>query len=101
VGEFYDRLGVPIDLYEWGRLQEDLEYKVIAREKVGDVEVSTVWLGLNHNFWPGRPPLIFETMFFPACEVCERYSTEDDARVGHAAAVMLLRAELGVVPDGK
>lgn len=49
--------------------------------------VSTVWLGLNHQFGSG-PPLIFETMVFPSESDsgdldCDRYSTEAEALVGH------------------
>lgn len=51
--------------------------------------VSTVWLGLDHQYGDG-PPLIFETMVFPGKDDigeldCERYSTEADALAGHAA----------------
>lgn len=53
--------------------------------------VSTVWLGLNHQYGDG-PPLIFETMVFPNQKDmgeldCDRYSTEAEALAGHAAMV--------------
>lgn len=49
--------------------------------------VSTVWLGLNHNYGVGSP-LIFETMVFPKKGEyhdldCERYSTEEEAKASH------------------
>jgi len=40
------------------------EYARIGLDVVGDSWVSTIWVGLNHEFRPGRPPLIFETMIF-------------------------------------
>jgi hypothetical protein len=51
----------------------------------GDVRVSTVFLGLDHNFG-GGPPHLFETMAFIGHEVvgCERYSTWAEAEEGHA-----------------
>lgn len=56
----------------------------------GGARVSTVWLGLDHQFGDG-PPLIFETMVFPAESSmdldCERYSTEEEAKAGHSAMV--------------
>lgn len=50
--------------------------------------VSTVFLGLDHNYGPG-PPLLYETMVFPSCadEDCERWSTWKDAITGHEAMV--------------
>lgn len=101
---YYDRQGQPIDLYTWGRLLEDHEYKVIEHTMVGQWLVSTVWLGLDHNHW-GKPPLIFETMVFDGAvpgrdmyrewEV-RRYATEEDARRGHSDMVSLVEALDGV-----
>ena len=54
----YDRAGAPISMERWGELFEDFEYKVVAKKSLalGDdrVEVSTVWLGLDHSFYDGR-----------------------------------------------
>lgn len=47
--------------------------------------VSTVWLGLNHNYGGGKP-LIFETMVFYRSMSdldMDRYSTEAEAIQGH------------------
>jgi hypothetical protein len=59
---YYDRSGRPISLHEWARLLETPGYKIIRQTLVGKLVVSTVWLGLDHNAFGGRP-LIFETMF--------------------------------------
>ena len=53
--------------------------------------VSTVWLGLDHGFHGGKP-IIFETMVFDKEGTGEdldqdRYTTEQQAREGHAAMV--------------
>jgi hypothetical protein len=58
------------------------------------VEVSTVFLSLNHSFANG-PPLVFETMVFggPLDGQQDRYSTRADALAGHARMVELVRAE--------
>jgi len=61
------------------------------------VLVSTVFLGLDHN-WGDGPPLIFETMVFGDTthdQYQRRYSTESQALDGHAETVALLRLELG------
>ena len=76
------------------------DYARIGLDVVGDSRVSTVWLGLNHEFRPGRPPLIFETMIFGGeyGDYCERYATEAGAVAGHAAVVAALVA--GQAPPG-
>lgn len=61
----------------------------LALDKVGNIEVSTVFLGNNYNFLSGKP-LIFETMVFQGDsfkEYCDRYSTWDEAIEGHKKAI--------------
>ena len=59
--------------------------------------VSTVFLGLNHQYGQG-PPLIFETMIFGdrnlVEQYCDRYSTLEEAKAGHAVAVEIARQRL-------
>lgn len=73
------------------------------RQRVGftrlpGAEVSTVFLGLDHQFGEG-PPVLFETMIFggPLDQEQWRYHTWEEAVAGHRAAVrmawrVLLRA---------
>ncbi len=63
----------------------------MAKDSVGDVNVSTVHLGLDHA-WGCGPPLIFETMVFGGehDQECWRYSNLADAREGHARALALV-----------
>jgi hypothetical protein len=81
---YFDRRGQPIDLVAWCAAMEDPQQKRVALTQIGNVEVSTVWLGLDHAFYEGAP-LIFETMVFGGVldEECERYSTEAEAIAGH------------------
>jgi hypothetical protein len=61
----------------------------IARTVIGTAVVSTVFLGLDHNFGIG-PPILFETMIFDKRrprDYMERYSTIEEAQRGHARAV--------------
>lgn len=69
---------------------------VVRQEDVGEYEVSTVFLGLDHSFGLG-PRLLFETMVFPkhgqsGHEWMDRYPTWDAAAKGHADVVARLRA---------
>lgn len=55
--------------------------------------VSTVFLGVNHNYDDG-PPTLFETMLFTDDDRDQsmwRYSTWDEAVAGHASVVAALR----------
>lgn len=82
-------------LDEWSAQVDDHAARRVGRDQVGGVGVSTVFLGVDHN-WdvPGGPPLLFETMTFgePFDEYCWRYSTWDEAQAGHDAVVAALRA---------
>lgn len=37
--------------------------RIVSKDKVGKSEVSTVFLGFDHN-WRGGPPVLWETMVF-------------------------------------
>jgi hypothetical protein len=94
---YYDREGKPISQKEWTRLMGVEDYKIVAQHQVGDSWVSTVWLGINHNFGSTGPAIIFETMVFGgrlADEMC-RYATEAQAVEGHAVMVGRVRAIQG------
>jgi hypothetical protein len=94
-GMHYDRNGLPVTFGEWARRFEDQEYKRIAWTDFGPVQVSTVWLGINHNFAGEGEPIIFETMIFGGPEALDqsqwRYSTEEEARAGHEHACHIVR----------
>ena len=73
------------DILKWGRWFEDAD-RVIARLKVAEgVEVSTVFLGLDHSFGEDGPPLLYETMVFGGKldQELERYATLEEAQHGH------------------
>ena len=57
-----------------------------------DWMVSTVFLGIDHNFGSHDRPILFETMIFPAAEYCVRYATWDEAEEGHQRALAMVPA---------
>ena len=69
----------------------------VARTELagGAVEISTVFLWLDHSYGQG-PPILFETMVFGGLldEECERYSTWIEAEQGHEAMVDRVRSTL-------
>ena len=80
-------------IVEWGRWFETAD-RVVKKDTVGDVEVSTVFLGMDHSFG-GRKPLLFETMIFGGGydQSQWRYSTWGEAVAGHREAVLLVGKE--------
>ena len=79
---------------EWGRLF-DREKRKVAFNEVGDVNVSTVFLGLDHNYEDG-PPILFETMIFGGehDEYQDRCATWNEALEMHDRAVALVHESI-------
>lgn len=107
-----DRVPVPVtDMMEWSRWYEHADdERIVGQEHIGMLFVSTVFLGLNHNFsGAGRPPILFETMIFADRQPIERgpegqivyfgggdilqrrYHTWDEAEHGHKVALRYAR----------
>jgi len=92
------------DVLVWGKWFEDIKNRRILETTIGKYWISTVFLGLDHNFGLGEP-LYFETMVFNTknktkCKIgkteiesvredldMERYSTYKEAEEGHKKLV--------------
>ncbi len=88
------------DLIAWATWLETADRIVAADDLDGtELRVSTVFLGLDHQFGNGAP-LLFETMIFggPHDGYQQRYSTWDEAIDGHQRALELARTVGTVVP---
>jgi hypothetical protein len=78
----------PCEVEEFGR-QKFSGAWVIAkdRDEAGDdaIEVSTVFLGMDHNWRESGPPILFETLVFggPLDGEMDRYCTRAEALDGH------------------
>jgi len=95
---YYDMYGNPVGMERWSQLLTQPKHVAEDYVTLGGqrFHVSTVWLGLDHNFMPGGPPIIFETMIFAddgSFEdlYCVRYSTREQALAGHRRAIRWLR----------
>ena len=67
----------------------------VAYDQISNgVKVSTVFLGLDHNFDQHGPPLLFEAMVFggPMHGDCARFATRAEALAGHAKMCEEVRA---------
>lgn len=84
------------DTYEACELLQSPGYKRVASDTVNGKLLSTVFLGLDHRLNDSEgTPLVFETMLFPEGSwqdlYCERYSTPQQAREGHARLLAQLK----------
>lgn len=106
---YYGRDGRELHLRNALQLSADPKYKQVALDSVGPYRISTVWLGLDHN-WGDGPPLIFETMVFteieadddseenfqeayPMADYIRRYATEEEALMGHSEVMKMCEEE--------
>jgi hypothetical protein len=113
-----------LNVIAWATWFESAD-RQISLTNVGPLDVSTVFLGIDHNFFFAGPPEIFETMIFgddsedddwlsrriealanelglPVLRresivgTTRRYATLDEARRGHLETVALARKHLGL-----
>lgn len=92
---------VLVDLMTWARWYEgdgaSMDHRRVAfTELAPGIEVSTVFLGIDHSFGFGDRPLLFESMAFTdyGGDQCDRYATWEEAEAGHARMVEEVRAAL-------
>jgi hypothetical protein len=60
---------------------------------IGNARISTVFLGIDHSYLGGGPPILFETMVFGGRldDFMNRCATWEEAETMHAEAVALAR----------
>lgn len=113
--QYFDRNGKRMSMMEWAKAYENANYRVLGQHNVGNLLVSTVWLGLDHRYLDDDgPPIIFESMIFSVPEgddrwtslEMRRYSTEHEAMIGHTDLVHManllhdIAEEVGDEDDG-
>jgi hypothetical protein len=94
--DYYDKQGNRLARGQYLELLETIgpDYKQVAVTEIGDVLISTVWLGMDHGYGDGEP-MIFETMQFGGeCDSdMERYSSLEEAQAGHDAWVRRIQED--------
>ena len=91
-----DHRVVSADLYTWAEFIEDGDARQVDYTQITSaLDVSTVFVGLDMAPWDDGPPKLFETMVFrnDRGEDYWRYSSWDDAVIGHKAVVRKLRGK--------
>lgn len=92
----------PADVMTWARWFEKKDVRIVKQTQIGPVFVSTVFLGLDHNFSGKGPPLIWETCVFMSPDGdgrIRRYAEREEAWRGHievCAEIECLLATCGV-----
>lgn len=86
------RTPVAVDLMTWAVAMNDRGNRIASTQLTRKCWVSTIFLGLDHNF-SGGEPILFETMIFggPLDGEQWRYHTYDEAKRGHVEAVAAAR----------
>lgn len=94
----------------WARWFENsyqTKERIVRQDKLPNgVFVSTVFLGLDHNFRAQGAPILWESMIFggPYEQTQWRYHSREEAEKGHAALLAMAAEEwnldqmLGVMP---
>lgn len=87
------------DIMKWATQFKNVDRR-IAQDQIGPAMISTVFLGTDHRFGEGGPPILFETMVFggPLDEEQERYISRDEAVVGHNAMIMRVQKSQKIWP---
>lgn len=91
-----------VDLMTWARWFENIDNRRIDYTDINDtIYVSTVFLGLDHNFGNSGVPVLFETMIFGGAHNNElwRCAFYNQALKQHAIAVKLARKSAMAVAD--
>lgn len=96
LNEQHDLVPEP-DFLKAAEFFEDMDNRRVALHVIGDSEVSTVFLGLDHNFRSDGPPLLFETLVTggPLDQRMERYSSWSEAVAGHFSYLRILAEATG------
>lgn len=80
------------DFLIWAEWNGNIDNRRVALTEIHDVQISTVFLGIDHSFGGGTP-VLFETMIFGGSldQYQERYHTLEEAMIGHERAVEMAR----------
>lgn len=88
---------VPCSLEEWANFIEGrlpTNYFHVGNEIINEKRISTIFLGLCHNYDPfSHVPIVFETMVFDNRRGIyqTRYSTWQEAEEGHKRAIQWVK----------
>jgi hypothetical protein len=82
---------IKTDLITWIKFFKNFD-RIVKQEDIGNTKISTVFLGIDHNFGKGKP-LLFETIIFGGehDQYQDRCSTWEQAEKMHQKAIDLVK----------
>lgn len=86
------------DVIAWAMWFETADRRV-ALDDVRGIRVSTVFLGIDHNYGYSDRPVLFETMCSTEIDWLDmqlRYATWEEAETGHKLVIEQLKSALPV-----
>lgn len=91
------------DIIEWAKQFDNDQKKVTFTEFEGShIQVSTVFLGLDHS-WDRGPPILWETMVFglpiSVDEIQIRYISLENSWIGHENIVKRIIKDYTIKPE--
>lgn len=92
---------IQVDLLTWAKWFGTRK-RVLAFETVGQNMISTIFLGIDHNFEEGGPPVLWETMSFGAKlnnEMLRCAGTKEQAEAMHEEMVKAVCKASGIPYD--
>ncbi len=98
--QYYSPDGQPIDMADAMPLFADGDARRVAHTTIttdrGRVEVSTVFLVIDHSFSRTGPPVLWESLVFggPEDQDMRRYRSRAEAETGHVEVVALTRTAM-------
>lgn len=84
------------DLIKWSMWFESAyDKRHVGDDEIDDVRISTVFLGIDHNYSDDGPPILFETIIFGGehDEFQKRYATRELALDGHQRTVEMVKGK--------
>ena len=87
-----------VDLMTWAKWFKSSQDRIIGKDIIKGIRVSTVFLGIDHGFGLGKP-ILFETIIFGSNlkklqGYQERYHTLQEAEKGHKDAIEFVNSIL-------
>jgi len=85
------------DVVEWMSWQQSVRSsKILFRDVIGTIEVSTTFTGINYSPDDQQPPQVWETMIFGSQydNTVSRYATKEEASTGHKKIVDRIKLEV-------
>ncbi len=92
-----DEAGTPVKatLHEWAAWFQKSPNRIVKKEHIGESQVSTIFLGIDHNYADG-PPLLWETMVFSG-----KFDQEQDRCGGNRSDALAMHDRMAAKVKGQ